>query len=133
MMIKNKNIMRTYNLTPLDQLKLEEKQLREEIKIAEQKMSFQLQYISDNWGSMIVKSVSSSILNKVTDRVDSASPFSAASYLTRSIGGGGGWGNLLLSNYKTVGSIGWKILKPIALTFLTKKATSRLFSKRKKK
>ena len=124
--------MRTYSLTPLDQLKLEEKQLREEIIIAEQKMAFQLQYISDNWGSMIVKSVSSSILNKVTDRVDSASPFSAASYLTRSIGGGG-WGNLLLSNYKTVGSIGWKILKPIALTFLTKKVTSKLFSKSKKK
>ena len=132
MMIKNNNIMRTYSLTPLDQLKLEEKQLREEIKIAEQKMAFQLQYISDNWGSMIVKSVSSSIMNKVTDRLDSTSPISTTSYLTRSIGGGG-WGNLLLSNYKTVGSIGWKILKPIALTFLTKKVTSKLFSKSKKK
>lgn len=131
-MIKNNNIMRTYSLTPLDQLKLEEKQLREEIKIAEQKMAFQLQYISDNWGSMIVKSVSSSIMNKVTDRVDSTSPISTSSYLTRSISGGG-WGNLLLSNYKTVGSIGWKILKPIALTFLTKKVTSKLFSKSKKK
>ena len=56
-MIKNNNIMRTYKLTPLDQLKLEEKQLREEIKISEQKMVFQLQYINDNWGSMLLKSV----------------------------------------------------------------------------
>jgi hypothetical protein len=129
-MIKNNNIMRTYKLTPLDQLKLEEKQLREEIKISEQKMVFQLQYINDNWGSMLLKSVTSSIMNKVTDRVESSSPLSTSSYLTRSVGGG--WGNLLLSNYKSVGSIGWRLLKPIALTFITKRATARLFHRKKR-
>lgn len=131
MMIKNNNIMRTYNLTPLEQLKLEEKQLREEIKISEQKMAFQLQYINDNWGSMLLKSVTSSIMNKVTDRVESSSPVSNTSYLTRSVGGG--WGNFFLSNYKSVGSIGWRLLKPLALTIITKKATSKLFSKKKRR
>ena len=122
--------MKTYKLTPLDQLKLEEKQLREEIKISEQKMVFQLQYINDNWGSMLLKSVSSSIMSKVTDRVESSSPVSS-NYLTRSTGGG--WGNFFLSNYKSVGSMGWRFLKPIALTFLTKKVTSKLLPKRRKR
>lgn len=125
--------MKTYKLTPLDQLKLEEKQLREEIKISEQKMVFQLQYINDNWGSMLLKSISSSIMNKVTDRVESSSPVSNTSYLTRTSGGGGGWGSFFLSNYKSVGSMGWRILKPIALTFITKKATSKLFPRRKRR
>lgn len=122
--------MKTYKLTPLDQLKLEEKQLREEIKVSEQKMVFQLQYIHDNWGSMLLKSVSSSIMSKVTDRVESSSPVSS-NYLTRSTGGG--WGNFFLSNYRSVGSIGWRILKPIALTFLTKKVTSKLLPKRRRR
>lgn len=130
MMIKNNSIMKTYKLTPYDQLKLEKKQLREEIKISEQKMAFQVQYIHDNWGSMLLKSTTSSIMNRVTSRADSSSPVSSSSYLTRSPGGG--WGDFILSNYKSVGSIGWRILKPIALTFLTKKATSMLFSRKKK-
>ena len=122
--------MKTYKLTPYDQLKLEKKQLREEIKISEQKMAFQVQYIHDNWGSMLLKSTTSSIMNRVTSRAESSSPVSSSSYLTRSPGGG--WGDFILSNYKSVGSIGWIILKPIALTFLTKKATSMLFSRKKK-
>ena len=129
-MITNNNIMKAYKLTPLDQLKLEEKQLREEIKVSEQKMVFQLQYIHDNWGSMLLKSVSSSIMSKVTDRVESSSPVSS-NYLTRSTGGG--WGNFFFSNYKSVGSIGWRILRPIALTFLTKKVTSKLLPKRRRR
>ncbi len=123
--------MKTYKLTPLDQLKIEEKQLREEIKISEQKMAFQLQHIHDNWGSMLLRSTTSSIMNKVTDRVGGSSPISSTSYLTRSVGGG--WGSFILSNYKSVGSVGWRLLKPIALGFLTKKATSMLFSKKKKR
>lgn len=133
-MTKTNNIMKTYKLTPLDQLNLEKKQLREELKVSEQKMAFQLQYIQDNWGSMLLKSVTSSIMSKVTDSGGSSSPVSTTTYLTRSVGkGAGGWGSLLLSNYKSIGAVGWKILRPIALSFITKKATSRLFSKRKRK
>ena len=131
MMIKKNNNMKTYRLTPYEQLKLEEKQLREEIKISEQKMAFQLQYIHDNWGAMLLRSATSSIINRVTERTGSSSPISSSSYLTRSVGGG--WGSFFLSNYKTVASIGWRFLKPIALGFITKKATSMLFSKKKKK
>ncbi|HUI32927.1 MAG: hypothetical protein PHQ56_07450 [Dysgonamonadaceae bacterium] len=123
--------MKTYKLTPLDQLVLEEKQLREEIKVAEQKMVFQLQYLNDNWGSMLLKGITSSIKNKLTETVGQISPVSNSSYVTRAIGGG--WGNLFLSNYKLVGSLGWSILKPIALTFLTKRATSMLFRRKKKR
>lgn len=130
-MTKNNSIMKTYKLTPLDQLRIEEKQLREEIKISEQKMAFRLQYINDNWGSMLLKSTTSSIMNKVTDRAIGSSPVSSSSYLTRLPGGG--WGNFFLSNYKTVGSVGWRLLKPLALTFLTRKATSMLFSRKKKR
>lgn len=123
--------MKTYKLTPLDQLRIEEKQLREEIKISEQKMAFQLQYIHDNWGSMLLKSTTSSIMNKVADRTSGSSPVSSTSYLTRSVGGG--WGNFFLSNCKTMGSMGWRFIKPIALGFITKKATSMLFSRKKRR
>ena len=114
--------MKTYRLTPLDQLKLEERQLREEIKISEQKMVFQLQYINDNWGSMLLKGITSSVKNKVTNTFEHISPIATSPYVTRAIGGG--WGGLLLSNYKLVGSMGWKILKPIAITILSRKAKS---------
>ncbi|HTN67997.1 MAG TPA: hypothetical protein VLZ33_00880 [Dysgonamonadaceae bacterium] len=123
--------MRTYKLTPLDQLKLEKKQLREEINTAEQKMVFQLQYLNDNWGSMLLKGATSSIKNRLTDTVGQISPVSQSSYVTRTLGGG--WGNLFLSNYKLVGSVGWKIIKPIALTFLTRRATSMLFHRKKRR
>ena len=123
--------MKTYKLTPLDQLILQERQLSEEIKISEQKMAFQMQYLSDNWGSMLVKGVTSSIKNKLTDTVGQISPVATSSYVTRTLGGG--WGNLFFSNYKLVGSMGWKIIKPIAMAFLTKKATSMLFSRKKKR
>ena len=121
--------MKTYKLTPLDQLLLEKKQLQEEIKVSEQKMVFQLQYFNDNWGSMLLKGVGSSVMGKVTNKVDHFSPLSTASYVTRGLGGG--WGSLFLSNYKTFGSVGWKILKPLALTFLTKRATSMLFHRKR--
>ncbi len=123
--------MKTYRLTPLDQLKLEERQLREEIKISEQKMVFQLQYINDNWGSMLLKGITSSVKNKVTNTFEHISPIATSPYVTRAIGGG--WGGLLLSNYKLVGSMGWKILKPIALTILSRKAKSMLFPRRKRR
>ena len=123
--------MKTYRLTPLDQLKLEERQLREEIKVSEQKMVFQLQYINDNWGSMLLKGITSTVKNKVADTFEQISPIATSPYVTRAIGGG--WGSLLLSNYKLVGSMGWKILKPIALTILSRKAKSMIFPRRKRR
>ena len=123
--------MKTYKLTPLDQLKLEERQLREEIKISEQKMVFQMQYINDNWGSMLLKGITSTVKNRVTNTFEHIYHIANSPYVTRAIGGG--WGSLLLSNYKLIGSMGWKLLKPIALTLLSRKAKSMLFPKRKKR
>ncbi len=109
---------------------LEERQLREEIKISEQKMAFQLQYINDNWGSMLLKGITSSIKNKVTNTFEHIAPIATSPYVTRTLGGG--WGNLLLSNYKVVGSLGWRLIKPVVFTILTHKAKSLLSSKKKR-
>lgn len=123
--------MKTYKLTPLDQLMLEERQLREEIKVSEQKMVFQMQYINDNWGSMLLKGLTSTVKNKVADTFEHISPMAPSPYVTRTLGGG--WGNLFLSNYKLVGSIGWRLIKPIALTLATRKAKSLLFGGKKRR
>ncbi len=122
--------MKTYKLTPLDQLLLEEKQLREEIKVSEQKMVFQLQYLNDNWGSMLLNGITSTVKSRVSNTIEHLSLIASSPYVTRAIGGG--WGGLLLSNYKLLGSMGWKIIKPIALTLLTRKAKTMLFPKRKR-
>ncbi|MDI3505354.1 MAG: hypothetical protein PWQ81_576, partial [Bacteroidota bacterium] len=49
--------MKTYKLTPLEQLQMEQKRLREERAIAEQRMGFQFQYLADNWGTLLTKGV----------------------------------------------------------------------------
>lgn len=122
--------MKTYKLTPLEQLRLEQKELREEIMISEQKFAYQLQHLKNNWGSVLLKSATSSIVNKVSDRTE-IMPISTGAHLTRFVKNN--WSSFLLSNYKTLGSIGWKIAKPLALTFITKKATAKLFPKRRKR
>lgn len=122
--------MKTYRLTPLDQLILEERQLREEIKVSEQKMAFQMQHLNDNWGSMLLNGVTSSVKSKVSNTFEHLTPIATSPYITRALGGG--WGSLLLSNYKLVGSVGWKLIKPIALTLLTRKAKTMLFPRRKR-
>ncbi|HOT64948.1 MAG TPA: hypothetical protein PLV98_05930, partial [Dysgonamonadaceae bacterium] len=65
--------MKTYKLTPLEQLQMEQKRLREERAIAEQRMGFQFQYLADNWGTLLTKGVASSIKNKITETVDGIS------------------------------------------------------------
>lgn len=49
--------MSTYKLTPLEELRLEKKRLREERAIASRRLSYQLQYLNNNWGSMLTKEV----------------------------------------------------------------------------
>ena len=53
--------MSKYRLDPLEELRLEKRHFREERKIASQRLSYQLQYLNDNWGSMLTKGVASSI------------------------------------------------------------------------
>ena len=62
--------MSTYKLTPLEELRLEKKRLREERGIASQRLSYQLQYLNDNWGTMLTKGISSSVKAKLAETID---------------------------------------------------------------
>lgn len=125
--------MKTYKLTPLEQLQMEQKRLREERAVAEQRMYFQLQYVADNWGSMLTKGISSSIKSKIAGTMDSISSSGNASvtpFVTKP--SGFNWSlltGLFTSNLPTIGSTAWKLAKPALLAFATKKITSMLFGK----
>ena len=56
--------MKSYKLTPLDELHLEKKKLREERAISGQRLSYQIQYLADNWGSMLTKGVTTRALSR---------------------------------------------------------------------
>ena len=71
--------MKSYKLTPLDELHLEKKKLREERAISGQRLSYQIQYLADNWGSMLTKGVTTSIKNKFSETVDNLSYGSSSS------------------------------------------------------
>ena len=124
--------MSTYKLTPLEELRLEKKRLREERIIASQRLSYQLQYLNDNWGSMLTKGVTSSLKSKVVETVDNLSggaPFSVTPFVTRRTNP---WVNLVLSNLPLIGSVSWKFAKPALITLAVKKIPSMLFGKKGK-
>ena len=62
--------MKSNKLTPLDELHLEKKRLREERAISGQRLSYQLQYLADNWGSMLTKGVTGSLKNKLAETME---------------------------------------------------------------
>jgi hypothetical protein len=126
--------MKTYKLTPLEQLKMEQKRLREERAIAEQRMGFQFQYLADNWGTLLTKGVASSIKNKIAETVDgisSAGNASVAPFITKpSVFN---WRGLIKSNLPfLVSSIAWKAAKPALIAFATQKVSSLIFGRRRK-
>lgn len=128
--------MKAYKLNPLEQLQLEKKQLQEECKIAEQRMSFQMQYLADNWGSMVTKSVTSSIKHKFSDVVDNFTPSnSSAVTLTPYISKpkAKGLSRLLSSNYKSIALASWGIIKPMLWAYVTKRATSMIFGRKRRR
>ena len=65
--------MKSNKLTPLDELHLEKKRLREERAISGQRLSYQLQYLADNWGSMLTKGVTGSLKNKLAETMENLS------------------------------------------------------------
>ncbi len=126
--------MKTYKLTPLEQLQMEKKRLREERAVAEQRMSFQFQYLADNWGTLLTKGVTSSIKNKISETVDgisSSGNASLAPFITKpSVFN---WRGLIKSNLPfLVGSIVWKTAKPALIAFATQKVSSLIFGRRRK-
>lgn len=130
--------MSRYKLTPLEELRLEKKRLREERTIAGQRLSYQLQYLNDNWGSMLTKGVSSSIKTKITDRMDQISSGTAPSitpFVTKQTNR---WFNnaainILMANLPMIGSFVWRFAKPAIIAYGVKKGTALLFGKKSKK
>lgn len=129
--------MKTYKLTPLEELQLEKKRLNEQRSISSQRLSYQLQYFNDNWGTMLTKGVASSIKIKFSETLDTLSsgstdvtPFvtkRSRPWLNNAVV------NIALSNLPLIGSMAWRVAKPALLAFATKKATSLLFRKKRRK
>ena len=71
--------MSRYKLNPLEELQLEKKRQKEERAIASQRLSYELQYLNDNWGSLLTKGISSSIRSKLTETVDNLTTSSSSS------------------------------------------------------
>jgi hypothetical protein len=124
--------MSTYKLTPLEQLRLEKKRVVEERTIASQRLSYQLQYLNDNWGSMLTKGLTSSVKLKFAETMDNFSSGSSSSvtpFVTRRTNP---WVNFAMSNLPLLRSGTWKLTKPALIAFAVKKATSIIFGKRKR-
>ena len=124
--------MSTYKLTPLEELRLEKKLLREERAIASRRLAYQLQYLNDNWGSMLTKGITSSVKSKLVETMDTLSVGSSRSvtpFVTRR---GNPWINFALSNLPLLGSITWGVAKPAILAFAAKKVTSSLFGRKRR-
>lgn len=125
--------MSTYKLTPLEELRLEKKRLREERAIASRRLAYQLQYLNDNWGSMLTKGVTSSVKTKVAETIDHlslGSSHAVTPFITRRANP---WINFAISNLPLIGSMTWGVAKPALIAFAAKKATSLLFGRRKSK
>src|SRR5690554_210422 len=130
--------MSKYKLDPLEELRLEKKRQREERKIASQRLSYQIQYLNDNWGSMLTKGVTSSIKSKFSDTMDNFSTSSSTSVTPFITKVSNPWLNntitqIILSNLPLIGSVTWNIAKPALIAFGARKITSILFGRKRKK
>jgi|SRR5690554_457349 hypothetical protein len=130
--------MSRYKLNPLEELRLEKKRHKEERAIASQRLSYELQYLNDNWGSMLTKGVTSSIRSKLTETVDSLSTSSSSSITPFVTKGHTSWLNnaalqIIMSNLPFIGSVTWKFAKPALFAFGAKKITSVLFGGKRKR
>lgn len=120
--------MKTYKLTPLEQLRLEKKRVNEERIVSEQRLVYQLQYLNDNWGTLLTRGIASTLKNKFFETIDSKTA-PTTPFITK---GRNPWLNLAVSNLPLLGNISWGLLKPTLLAFATKKLTSLIFRRKKK-
>lgn len=126
--------MKTYKLTPLEQLQAEKERLQEEHATAERRILFHLRYLVDNWGTLLTKSITSVFKNKISETMDNlsyAGTNSVTPFVT--IPAKIKWSQFLISNIPTIAQIAWRIAKPALITFATKKAISTIFKRSKKK
>ena len=124
--------MGKYKLTPLEELRLEKKRLQEERDIAGQRLSYQMQYLSDNWGALIVKGVTASVRNRFAETVEhlTADSSLASPFFTKQTTP---IMSLVMSNLPLIGGIVWKMAKPAVVAFTIKRITAMLFQKKKRK
>lgn len=130
--------MSKYKLNPLEELRLEKKRFREERKIASQRLSYQLQYLNDNWGSMLTKGVASSIKSKFSETMDNISSNSSTSVSPFITKVNNPWINktvsrIILYNLPLIGSATWNIVKPALLAYGAKRITSMIFGRKRNK
>ncbi len=130
--------MKTYKLSPMEELRLEKKRFKEERAISSQRLSYQLQYLNDNWGTLLTKGVASSIKSKLTDTMDSLSSGSSTSVTPFVTKRSSSWVNntamnIVMANIPLIGSVLWGITKPALLAYGAKKVTSILFGRKRKK
>ncbi len=128
--------MGTNRLSPLNELHLAKKSAREERAISEQRLSYQLQYLADNWGSLLTKGLTSSVRTKFAETLDNITHGSQASPLLPIIPqkrGTSHWIGLALSNLPLISKIAWKIAKPTVYAFTAKKVGNKIFGLRKRR
>lgn len=126
--------MKTYELTPLEKLQAEKERLRDERATAERRMLFQLQYLANNWGTLLAQSVTGVFKNRLLETVENISYAGTNSATTfRTLPRKMKWGNFLVSNLPNIAQITWRIAKPALITFGTKKIMAMIFKKSKKK
>ena len=129
--------MAKYSITPLDELRLAKKKAREEKAIAEQRLSYQLQYLADNWGTLVTKGLSSSVRTKFVETIENIShgPFSSntALPLMPKKKGSTQWVNLALANIPLISKVAWRLTKPTVYAFAAKKLTGKIFRRSSKK
>lgn len=125
--------MSTYKLSPLEKLRLEKKRLREERDIANRRLVYQLQYLNDNWGSLLTKGVSSSVKSRLVETIDNLSDRSSSSrsmipFFTKRHNP---WLNFTLTYLPVIGSLTWRVAKPALIAFVARKISSRIFRRKK--
>ncbi|MGI6074038.1 MAG: hypothetical protein ACOYEA_05300 [Fermentimonas sp.] len=130
--------MRTYKLSPIEELRMEKKRCQEERLISSQRLAYQIQYLNDNWGSMITRGLTSSVKTKLSETIDGLSSNSQTSVTPFVTKRNTTWFNnpimnLVVNNLPLVGSIVWKIAKPALVAFGTKRITSSIFGGRRRK
>lgn len=124
--------MSTYKLTPLEELRLEKKRLREERAITGQRISSQLEYLNDNWGVMLTKAVTSSFKSNFAETLCNLSNGASNSLAPLIAGKSNPLVNIALASLPSVGSLAWGMAKPAIFAFVVRKATSFLFGRRKR-
>ncbi len=130
--------MKTDRLSPLNELHLAKKQAREVRAISEQRLSYQLQYLEDNWGTLLTKGLTSSVKTKFSETMDNIAHGSPSSLMNMAVAtqrrrGAPYWMSIVLSNLPTIGKVAWKVAKPTVYAFTAKKLTNKLFGFKKRK